>query len=297
MNRSFSIITVCKGRLDHLKQSLPRMLEQPDCEVIVVDYSCPEKTGDYVEKHFPAARVVRVEGEPGFSNWKARNRGAAAATGNMLLFCDADTILADNAVEVISKAMPPTSYGYFKRNSTAHFNKSGLRLGMNQLRGFQVVPAEAFRRLGGYDEVLVGYAAGGDTDLEERLAWFGAKPISLGDGIIDAVLEHGNEARFTFHSEPIKLSYAAGMLYRRAKLAVLKIRKRGLPLADRQNMYAVALRATGRLARGGNVATMQLTIEDNPVGMPRQLGFERGKCTVSITVQIAMQDEIDAPPQ
>ena len=297
MKRSFSIITTCKGRLEHLQQSLPRMIRQDGAEVIVVDYSCPEGTADFVEQNFPAARVVRVEDEQGFSNWKARNRGAAVATGEMLLFCDADTLLTDQAVRVIDHALPPKSYGYFKRNSTARFNKSGLRLGTNQLRGFQAVPTEGFRRLGGYDEVLSGYAAGGDTDLEERLAFFGFKAISLGDGIIDDVVEHDNAARFTFHSEPIKLSYAAGLLYRRAKLAVLKSRKRGLPLADRQRIYAVAQRAVAEFARGGNAAKLQLNIEDLPVGMPRQLGFEQGKLKVSVTVELAMQKKIDTPPQ
>ena len=62
MTPKYSIVTTCMGRLDHLKESLPAMLAQPDSEVIVVDYSCPQGTGDYVAKHFPAARVVRVEG-------------------------------------------------------------------------------------------------------------------------------------------------------------------------------------------------------------------------------------------
>ena len=206
MKRSFSIITVCKGRLEHLKQSLPRMLEQANSEVIVVDYSCPEGTGDFVEQNFPAARVVRVDGEEGFSNWTGRNRGAAAATGGLLIFCDADTILTENAVTVIAEAIPESSFGFFTRNSTAHFNKSGFRLGKNQLRGFQAIPAGAFRKLGGYDEVLSGYAAGGDTDMENRLILAGMKSTSLGDGIIDDVVEHDNEARFTYHREPINIS-------------------------------------------------------------------------------------------
>ena len=165
MQRSFSIITTCKGRLEHLKQTLPRMLEQGAAEVIVVDYSCPDGTAAWVGKHFPAARVVTVEGEQGFSNWRARNLGAAAATGDLLLFCDADTILAPNAGEAIAKALPPKTYGFFKRNATARFNKAGLRLGSNQLRGFHAIPAPAYRRLGGYDDVLRGWGAGGDTDL------------------------------------------------------------------------------------------------------------------------------------
>lgn len=295
MKRKFSIITVCKGRLEHLKQSLPKMLDQTNSEVIVVDYSCPEKTGDYVEKHFPSAKLVRVEGERVFSNWKGRNRGAAIATGDMLLFCDADTILADKAVEIIDRAVPEKAFGFFTRKSTAQFNKKGLRLEMNQLRGFQAVPSGAFKRLGGYDELLSGYAAGGDTDLEERLSLMGVKSVTLGDGIIGDVIEHDNVARFTFHRDPIRISYAAGLLYRRAKMLILRARKQGIPLADRETIYALARKAANRLTHGDNIARMQLDVENLPIGMPRQLGFERGRCQVSITVRLVLQDPVELP--
>lgn len=42
-----SIITTCKGRLEHLRQTLPKMLAQQYSsrfEVIVVDYDCPDET-------------------------------------------------------------------------------------------------------------------------------------------------------------------------------------------------------------------------------------------------------------
>lgn len=294
--KRFSIITACKGRLEHVKQSLPRMVAQDDAEVIVVDYSCPEGTGDYVEQNFPGVRVVRVAGEDGFSNWKARNRGAAVATGQLLVFCDADAILAESATAVIAQSIPQRAYGFFTRNATARFNRSKLRLSTNQLRGFQVVPAGVFRKMGGYDEVLSGYAAGGDTDLEERLALFGFKGIKLGDGIIDDVVEHDNAARFTFHREPIRLSYAAGLLYRRAKITLIKGRKKGLTLVERKRLYALAQKAAAQLGSGQELATMQVKLEEQPVGMPRQLGFEEGRCIVSIDVRLKMQTRIAKAP-
>jgi len=122
------------------------MLAQDGAEVVVVDYCCPERAGDWVESAFPSVQVVRADGEEGFSNWRARNLGAEVATGEILLFCDADTVLAPQALDTIAKTVPENAYGYFTRDSTAHFNKSGLRLGRNQLRGFQVVPTEAFRK-------------------------------------------------------------------------------------------------------------------------------------------------------
>jgi glycosyltransferase involved in cell wall biosynthesis len=295
---SFSIITACKGRLDHLRRTLPRMLGQAGAEVIVVEYSCPEGTADVVEREFPQAKVIRVEGEKGFSNWRARNLGAAAASGNVLIFCDADTILAEGAVEKLAKSMPAKSFGFFTRHSTEKFNRSGSRLAKNQMRGFHVIPAAAFKALDGYDEVAGGYAAGGDTDLEERLMRRGFKGRQLGDGIVEDVIEHAPETRFTYHADPIAVSYAAGQLYRRAKLALMSItRKPNLPLKTRQDLYRAARTAAANIAKGKNVASMNVTFEKRPIGMPRQLGFEEGHHSASIVVRIDMSKKIDRPPE
>ena len=298
MSPSFSIITACKGRLDHLKRSLPRMLAQKDAEVIVVDYSCPEGTADFVEREFPQAKVIRVKGEKGFSNWRSRNLGAAAASGTMLIFCDADTILADGAVEKLAKSMPAKSFGFFTRHATEKFNRSGSRLAKNQMRGFHVIPAAAFKTLDGYDEVAGGYAAGGDTDLEERLMRRGFKNYQLGDGVVEDVIEHAPETRFTYHDDPIVLSYAAGLLYRRAKMALMNVtRKPNLPLKTRQDLYRAARLAAANLTKGKNAASMNVTFEKRVIGMPRQLGFEEGHHSASIVVRIDMRKKIDRPPE
>jgi hypothetical protein len=297
LDRSFSIVTTCKGRLEHLKRTLPRMIAQDAAEVIVVDYSCPEGTGDYVEKNFPSVRVVRVEGETGFSNWKARNRGAAAATSDVLIFCDADTILTEDAVAKISAALPPRTFGFFSRGATLHFNRSGLRLSDNQLRGFHVIPAPAFRALSGYDELFEGYAAGGDTDLEDRLLMRGLKGRELGDGIVEDVIEHDTETRLTFHQDSIPVSYAAGLLYRRVKSAALRLANRpNLDLKARQQLYAAAKKAAAEIPKGKNVATVTVTLDNVPVGMPRQLGYERGTHSLALSVRIALQGKLDKPP-
>ena len=103
--------------------------------------------------------------------------------------------------------------------------------------------------------------------------------------------------RFTYHSDPIALSYAAGLLYRRAKLALLSaLPTPNLPLKARQQLYKTARAAASDMAKGKNVASMTVTFEKRPIGMPRQLGFERGHHSVSLTVRIDMRDKIDAPP-
>src|SRR5215212_9108628 len=179
------------------------MLAQGCREVMVIDYSCPEGTGDYVETHFPKAQVVRVKDEKQFSNWKARNVGASHATADVLVFCDADVILASDAISWLSDNLPKNAFGYFDVNQTFHLNQSGERLAQNQLRGFLVVPSGVFRHVGGYDEVLQGYAAGGDTDLAERLEMAGVRRFELDPKIIQSVIAHANKERVKHHADPI----------------------------------------------------------------------------------------------
>lgn len=297
MQPKFSIITTCMGRLDHLKESLPRMLEQPDSEVIVVDWSCPQGTGDYVAKHFPEARVVKVPGKEVFSNWAARNAGAAQAKGAVLIFCDADTVLQPDALQWVAERLKPGTFGHFDRKSTSKFNTTGLRLGFNQLRGFHAVPAPAFRKFGGYDDILEGYAAGADTDLETRMTIFGFKRLVLDPAIVERVVEHDNEDRFRHHNVAIRTSYAAGYLYRKAKTTLIRLRRRpNLPLQLRQNLYAAAKKTAAALDGTRNAVNFKVDLENEPIGMPLQLGFKRAKFNMSLNVSIVGEGPMDKIP-
>jgi len=289
--RKFSIITTCKGRLAHLRQSLPLMLAQDGAEVIVVDYCCPDDTAAQVAAEFPAAKVVKVEGQHGFSNWRARNAGATAAGGDLLLFCDADTLLADGALDQIAHDLPTGSFGHIDREADAHLGPGAPRLARNQLRGFHVIPAAAFKRVGGYDEVLEGYAAGGDTDLERRLQMAGVKPQPLPAALIDSVIAHDNADRMRHHADPVQLSYATGLLYRSAKLALLRLRGRfELPLTTRRHLYDVAKTSARTLGAPRDTMRMMVEVDVRPVMMPRQLGYRRGTQKVSLTIEVAMEE-------
>lgn len=297
MQRSFSIITTCKGRLDHLKQSLPRLLELGAHEVIIVDFSCPEGTAAFVRENFPGAKVVTVEGEQYFSNWKARNVGAAAASGDMLVFCDADTVLAPNALEWIENNVPARSFGYLKRDATSHFNRSGLRLGTNQLRGFHVIPAKAFRALGGYDDVLQGYAAGGDTDLEVLLTLAQVKGHPIDSAIVESVVEHGNKERMQNHRDPIRVSYAAGILYRLTKRGLIGVsRKFQIPRELRERIYQAALTVAPNLGTKRDSVALMTVAETQPILMPRQLGYKKAQTRITVKVEIIGEDRIDKIP-
>ena len=113
----FSIITTCKGRLDHLKQTLPAMLAQADAEVIVVDFSCPQDTAGYVERNLPGGS--RREGgwqglllELGGPQRRC-GRGARRVAG--VLRCD--IVLDEKCTSQLGATLVPGDFGKFKRGS------------------------------------------------------------------------------------------------------------------------------------------------------------------------------------
>src|SRR5574343_1128333 len=87
---AFAFVTTCKGRLHHLQQTLPLIVAEAPDEIVVVDYGCPQGSGDWVEANYPQVKVVRVTDDDGFRLARARNLGAAACSAPWICFIDAD---------------------------------------------------------------------------------------------------------------------------------------------------------------------------------------------------------------
>lgn len=163
-----------------------------DLELIVSDGGSRDRTveiaremADVVVEHTEARRQTIAEG---------RNRGADAATGELLVFINADTVprdaetfivgLRDAAAMMAGKSgvvafacpvqVAPVERRPSDRIFHAFFNRyvrllNALGVGMG--RGeCQVVHREVFRRVGGYADAM---AAGEDFDLYKRLARHG----------------------------------------------------------------------------------------------------------------------------
>ncbi len=91
---SFSVIVPAYQAAAVLPRCLNALQQQAvdraQYEIIVVDDGSTDRTAEVAEqalRHFPAAQVIRAEHSGPAS---ARNRGAAAAQGDLLLFTDAD---------------------------------------------------------------------------------------------------------------------------------------------------------------------------------------------------------------
>ena len=198
-----SAITTCKGRLAHLKTTLPSLMALPDCEVVVVDYDCPQGAGDWVQSTFPAAKVVRVQDRPHFNLAEARNRGVAAATAPWLFLVDADVAVAPTFVAAITPLLRP---GVFLQPKPL----------LHELCGTLVVASSDLAGIGGYDEVFQGWGAE-DFDAVRRLEQTGRQADTFPVQLLRTI-PHTDELRGRYHaiSNP-RDNVVINSLYRRVK--------------------------------------------------------------------------------
>jgi glycosyltransferase involved in cell wall biosynthesis len=219
-----SIITTCKGRLAHLQQSLPRMAGHPNTEVIVVDYDCPERAGDWVAAEYPEVRVVRVSDAPTFNISHARNLGAQSARGQWLGFVDADILLAQGFVE---QALPLLREGAFYL--VAHRDP--------QVVGTVFCARTDYVASDGYDEVLQGWGAE-DRDFYARLGMLGRAQQRL-PGAWFSVIQHGSDDRVRHYETKDRwLNQRIGALYAQIKHDLARqLGKLSLPRGLRQTIY------------------------------------------------------------
>jgi glycosyltransferase involved in cell wall biosynthesis len=177
-----SLITTCKNRLPHLKQTLPLMLQQPRAEVIVVDYGCEQGTAAWVKEHHPQAKLIEVNDDPIFSVARARNIGAENASHEILCFVDADVMIHFELGEWLEINHDPNRF-YLYPDEKQKFD----------LCGFVIVVRKHFFKVEGYDEAFRGWGAE-DNDLYERLARTGLSESRIPSGSISAI-PHGDELR------------------------------------------------------------------------------------------------------
>ncbi|MTW23265.1 glycosyltransferase [Allochromatium palmeri] len=179
-----SIVTTCKGRLDHLQQTIDRMLAQPQAQVVVVDYSCPQAVGNWVETCYPKARVVRIPGRQVYNASHSRNVGALQTATPWLLFVDADVLLAPDFLEQLLPRLQ-TSHSYHARP----WIPSSM--------GTFLCTREAYDKIQGFDECMQGWGDE-DRDFIARLSLAGYQADAYPVGLI-SIIEHSDALRMQNH--------------------------------------------------------------------------------------------------
>lgn len=218
-----SHITTCKGRLDHLRQTLPTVASQPDVESIVVDYGCPDGTATWVAANLPQVKVVRVPEASSFHLARARNLGAAAATAPWLAFFDADIAWAPTFAEQLIARLEPDCY--FRANPMTM-----------QTWGSVVCNCNDFRRIGGYDESFIGWG-GEDDDLYMRLTMAGCRQLAFDGGLVSEI-PHGDDRRVEYYDVKSKtLQQRINIFYLNVKSDLMRLQGNGMSADVRQSIY------------------------------------------------------------
>lgn len=176
-------VTTCMGRLEHLETTLPLMLQEFS-HVIVVDWSCPQNSGDFAESE--GAQVVRKTGEKYWNASKARNLGAQYVKTRNICFIDADVMVGRGIQAELMQLIDLSHMILAPRTAEG--------LDVHNLNGFIALDIGQFWGVKGYNEILEGYGLE-DGYLRAQLALErGMRCKRLSAGSLGA-LRHSHELR------------------------------------------------------------------------------------------------------
>ena len=246
MATDLSFITVCKARLQYLKQTLPLLASQSDVESIVVDYGCPQGTRQWVREHYPRVKIVAVDDDSGLCVARGRNLGAMAATTARLCFIDADIRVRDGFVSWVRQNWRP--HHYFRALPPDR-----------DIWGTMVCPANDFSSIGGYDEAFRGWG-GEDDDLYMRLEDIGCRPSGFPAELIEPI-RHDDAERVAFYDIKDKwTSHRASHVYIAAKTDLTRILGRPLSLEERKHLFAESQIGVSAIPVGASTAVLEISL-------------------------------------
>jgi hypothetical protein len=218
-----TFVTLCMGRLAHLKETLPLMARQRDSACVLVDWSCPEQCGDWAQANCPGVRVHRVLGQTTISVTAARNAGADLVESPWICFIDCDIVLHGDFSTLVTPHLRP---GYYYR---PHPVGTGLA-------GTWIVGTADVRRLGGYDDVLRCYGED-DYDVFDGLRYLGMRQSYYPSELLQH-LPHDSAARterFAFTDR--RTGQMINRLYRVLKWEIVRQRGTLLERPERERLY------------------------------------------------------------
>lgn len=217
--------TTCMGRLDHLKQTLPELVKQPECQVVVVDYNCPDGTKHWVREHFDPAKVsvVEVTGRDRFDRSEAKNMGILGSSTEWVCLIDADILLSPDFVKQIQ---PLLRAGHSLRSSSI----------LEGTGGTFIAEKKALLDVGMHDPTFRGWGEE-DDDLLDALHFAGIRADVYPDRLVDHI-DHDDERRVAFHEyNDRRISHMINRIYRAAKWDLARMANAVPSMPTRQQLY------------------------------------------------------------
>lgn len=183
MTLKVSVIIPVYNASEHIKTCLSSILKQTakDFEVILVDDHSTDDTIQKVEKY--PFKIIENEGERG-GPARARNYGAKNASGNILVFVDADIVLKPDSIEKITSLISEPGVDVISGIYTEDTPQSNFFSQLQNLilryrflkqagfitftnSAFCAIKRDAFEAVGGYNEKMPYYE---DIEIGHRLA-------------------------------------------------------------------------------------------------------------------------------
>lgn len=196
---TISFITVCMGRLHHLKKTLRQNLEDnkdyPRLEFVLLDYNSPDGMKEWVLKHCAAEiesgylRFYRYEDAEFFHFSHSRNMALRLSTGRIICNVDADNFTGENFAFYLANNLQPGQIFTGCRINEGHLKPYMDEGVAGRLAGYRGL----FHRAGGYDEEMASWGYE-DLDLCERLRDMGYTLTTI-DSEYLACIWHNDEER------------------------------------------------------------------------------------------------------
>jgi cellulose synthase/poly-beta-1,6-N-acetylglucosamine synthase-like glycosyltransferase len=237
---SISVVIPARDASRTLGDCVRALITQDDGpdEVVVVDDGSTDGTRSIAESF--GARVVQGRGRGPAA---ARNLGAAAATGDVVVFVDADVCLVPGFLRRVRQAFeagqcalcgmlapqcPERGLASAYKNGWMHYTYAA-KAGRAALfyTSCSAITRDLFQRSGGFDE---GYGAPGleDTDFGQRLHAAGTTPL-VDTGLLGV------------HHKAYRLRDVLALDFRRAVALVRLVLRRGKGLAASSRQSSVPL--------------------------------------------------------
>mgnify|MGYP003575445258 CR=1 FL=1 len=260
-----TFITTCRGRLAHLRETLPSLAAQPDAAVIVVDYGCPDKSGAWVEANFPDVQVVRSDESARFELARARNLGAARVQSPWICFIDADTAVDEGLSDLLKLLL-----------QAGHFYQAEPR--NIETWGTSICAKRDFDRVGGYDEVIQGWGKE-DDDFYARLLLAGVRYGTFPGDMLHGIRHADGERVAHYAVKDRWLNESINYVYCRAKIDLMLLNHTQLSLDARKELYTQVHAAVMAARESGKPMTIAVPYLAEPT---RACGPLEGKLVYTL---------------
>jgi hypothetical protein len=193
-----SFCITCKGRLNHLMQTLPENIRQNNnfsgVEFVLLNYSSPDNLDTWVKSNMSFAihsgilMYYKTMGYDYYMPSHAKNVAHRLARGKIACNLDADNFTGPDFSEFLANL--------FSNNTNVFFQPT---TGEEGTAGRIAMLKKDFERLGGYDERMQLGWGQDDRDLAKRATAVGLRPIDLPTGSAYAhTLYHDDVERTRF---------------------------------------------------------------------------------------------------